>query len=635
MRCGVVRDSYSTVRGLTFVLPSGTAIDTAAPDADERVRRRRARARRGAGRDPRRDPGRRRARRPDPPQVRDQEHHRLPAVRLPRRRRRRSRSSAGCWSAPRGPWRSSPRPSSRPCPAAAHDHRLAPLRRHRRGRRAGARPGRRGRHRGRADGRPGADRGALRHAGRAAGLAASCRPTRRRCWSSSAAPTTAELDAAEARGRRGARRPRAGREPPTSPATPRRSSSTGGCARACTGCVGKLRPPGTSLIIEDVCVPPARIAESAEDIQALLGEHGFLPGVAGHASAGNLHFMLTPDFAKPEDLERYEAFMDEPGRADPRQVRRLAQGRARHRASTWRPTSSASGAPKATELMWRVKRLADPDGVLAPGVVLNRDPGVHLQNLKSTPPIEEVGQRLRRVRLLRAGLPEPRPDDDAAPADRAAARDGAAAGRARRCSEALLARVRVRRRSRPAPPTAPARSPARSASTPASWSRSFARARARRRARSGGRWPPPSAGRRSSGCARGPGWRRAGAARRAARTLTPARAASWCRVAERAAPAPPAAGDRARGRRRRLFPGLHQPDLRQLAQDGARMRCRRRWSRSRRARACRSGSPTTSPGTAARRRGARRATQTDAHAGWPTRPSRRSGAGATRARCRS
>ena len=44
---------------------------------------------------------------------------------------------------------------------------------------------------------------------------------------------------------------------------------------------------------------------------------------------------------------------------------------------------------KATELMWRVKRLADPDGVLAPGVVLNRDPDVHLRNLKTTPAIEE------------------------------------------------------------------------------------------------------------------------------------------------------------------------------------------------------------------------------------------------------
>src|SRR6185312_14583763 len=44
---------------------------------------------------------------------------------------------------------------------------------------------------------------------------------------------------------------------------------------------------------------------------------------------------------------------------------------------------------RATELMWRVKGLADPDGVLSPGVVLGRDPGAHLRNLKTQPPIEE------------------------------------------------------------------------------------------------------------------------------------------------------------------------------------------------------------------------------------------------------
>src|SRR5204862_4870215 len=35
MRCGVTRDSYQTVRSLTFVLPSGTVIDTAQPGAEE------------------------------------------------------------------------------------------------------------------------------------------------------------------------------------------------------------------------------------------------------------------------------------------------------------------------------------------------------------------------------------------------------------------------------------------------------------------------------------------------------------------------------------------------------------------------------------------------------------------------
>ena len=36
MRCGVVHDSYSTVRSLSFVLPSGTQIDSAATGAEER-----------------------------------------------------------------------------------------------------------------------------------------------------------------------------------------------------------------------------------------------------------------------------------------------------------------------------------------------------------------------------------------------------------------------------------------------------------------------------------------------------------------------------------------------------------------------------------------------------------------------
>jgi D-lactate dehydrogenase len=154
------------------------------------------------------------------------------------------------------------------------------------------------------------------------------------------------------------------------------------------GLIGRLRLPGTALIVEDVCVPPERIAEGARDLQALLGEHGFLPGVAGHASAGNLHFMLTPDFAKQEDLERYEAFMAK--------LVELVVGKydgslkAEHGTGiNMAPYVEREWGEKATELMWRAKRLADPDGVLAPGVVLNRDPGAHLRNLKTTPPIEE------------------------------------------------------------------------------------------------------------------------------------------------------------------------------------------------------------------------------------------------------
>jgi D-lactate dehydrogenase len=155
------------------------------------------------------------------------------------------------------------------------------------------------------------------------------------------------------------------------------------------GLVGRLRLPGTALILEDVCVPPERIAECARDLQALLIEHGFLPGTAGHASAGNLHFMLTPDFSKPEDVERYEAFME--GLVELIVERYDGSLKAEHGTGiNMAPYVEREWGTKATELMWRTKALADPDGVLAPGVVLNRDPTAHLRNLKTTPPIEET-----------------------------------------------------------------------------------------------------------------------------------------------------------------------------------------------------------------------------------------------------
>jgi D-lactate dehydrogenase len=167
------------------------------------------------------------------------------------------------------------------------------------------------------------------------------------------------------------------------------------------GLLAAMRPPGVSLIIEDVCVPPARVAEAAKDLQALLGKHGFLQGLAGHASAGNLHFLLTPNFAEPDDLRRYDSFMHE-------LVELIVSKydgslKAEHGTGVnMAPFVEREWGPKATEMMWRIKQLADPDGLLGPGVVLNRDPGVHLRNLKSTPEIEPLA-----TRCIECGFCEP------------------------------------------------------------------------------------------------------------------------------------------------------------------------------------------------------------------------------------
>ena len=155
------------------------------------------------------------------------------------------------------------------------------------------------------------------------------------------------------------------------------------------GIVGRLRLPGTALIIEDVCVRPERIAECAHDLQELLGKHEFLTGVAGHASAGNLHFQLTPDFSKPEDLQRYEQFMEE--LVELIVAKYDGSLKAEHGTGlNMAPYVQREWGAQATAMMWRVKELADPHNLLNPGVLLNRDPGIHLKNLKSQPEIEEL-----------------------------------------------------------------------------------------------------------------------------------------------------------------------------------------------------------------------------------------------------
>ncbi len=167
------------------------------------------------------------------------------------------------------------------------------------------------------------------------------------------------------------------------------------------GLLAAMRPPGVSLIIEDVCVPPDRVAEAVKDLQTLLGKHGFLPGLAGHASAGNLHFLLTPNFGEAADLERYDAFMHE--LVDLIVDTYDGSLKAEHGTGiNMAPFLEREWGSKATEMMWRIKQLADPEGILAPGVVLNRDPGVHLRHLKSTPEIEDAA-----TKCIECGFCEP------------------------------------------------------------------------------------------------------------------------------------------------------------------------------------------------------------------------------------
>ncbi|MGR4879814.1 FAD-binding and (Fe-S)-binding domain-containing protein [Streptomyces sp. LARHCF249] len=153
--------------------------------------------------------------------------------------------------------------------------------------------------------------------------------------------------------------------------------------------VGGARAPGTTLITEDFAVPPPRLAEACAALLELQARHGFDAAVAGHAAHGNLHFLLAFDAANPADVERYAAFMD----AFCRLTVERFDGSLKAEHSTGRnmaPFLELEWGPKATELMWRTKRVVDPDGVLAPRILLDRDPQAHLRGLKTIPRVEAV-----------------------------------------------------------------------------------------------------------------------------------------------------------------------------------------------------------------------------------------------------
>ena len=309
---------------------------------------------------------------------------------------------------------------------------------------------------------------------------------------------------------RGARRPRAAASRPSSRATHEEIEVfwrvREGHARASSaGCARRAR----ALIIEDVCVPPARIAECGARHPGA-ARQARLPDRASPATPrpGNLHFLLTPDFAEPADRERYEAFMDELVEL----IVDKYDGSLKAEHGTGRnmaPYVEREWGAKATELMWRIKQLADPGR--------RARPGRRAQPRPRRPPAQpqvDAGDRGGRERdaCIECGFCEPVcPSRDLTTTPRqriVLRREMARQPEGSPVREALLERVRattaiadLRRRRH-----LPARLPGRR-STPASWSRSFAR-----------RERTPSARERRWRCAgRALGGRRARGARRAAR----------------------------------------------------------------------------------------------------------------------
>ena len=149
--------------------------------------------------------------------------------------------------------------------------------------------------------------------------------------------------------------------------------------------VGAMREVGTTVIIEDVAFPVARLAEATLALQRLLSQHGYRDAIIfGHALEGNLHFVFTQDFNVAAEVARYRGFMA----ALCRMVVERYDGSLKAEHGTGRniaPFVELEWGTAAYEIMRAIKALFDPKGLLNPGVLINDDPEAHLKYLKPLP----------------------------------------------------------------------------------------------------------------------------------------------------------------------------------------------------------------------------------------------------------
>jgi D-lactate dehydrogenase len=152
--------------------------------------------------------------------------------------------------------------------------------------------------------------------------------------------------------------------------------------------VGSVRKSGTTVIIEDVAFPIEHLAPAAQQLNGLFQRHGYDNAIIfGHAKDGNLHFVITQSFNDQKAIDQYSRFIDDVVSL----VVNKFDGALKAEHGTGRnmaPFVETEWGPEAYEIMRRLKQLADPTGLLNPGVIINPDRQAHLHDLKRLPTVE-------------------------------------------------------------------------------------------------------------------------------------------------------------------------------------------------------------------------------------------------------
>lgn len=151
--------------------------------------------------------------------------------------------------------------------------------------------------------------------------------------------------------------------------------------------IAGARPSGTTALLEDIAVPVDRLSETCAGLIRLFQIHGYDSAVIfGHAKDGNVHFLLNEDFQVESNVTRYRTFTE-----DMVQLVLGAGGTLKAEHGTGRimaPFVARQYGPELYRIMLAIKVAFDPAGILNPDTILTTDADLHVRHLKATPTVE-------------------------------------------------------------------------------------------------------------------------------------------------------------------------------------------------------------------------------------------------------
>jgi D-lactate dehydrogenase len=153
--------------------------------------------------------------------------------------------------------------------------------------------------------------------------------------------------------------------------------------------IGAVRVSGTTVILEDVAFPVAQLGNAILDLRNLFEKYEYHDAIIfGHAKDGNIHFLITLAFNSPDEVTRYDRFMQEVVEM----VVTKYDGALKAEHGTGRnmaPFVETEWGEDIYAFMKQVKEAIDPKNLLNPGVIINADKHVHIKNIKQLPTVEQ------------------------------------------------------------------------------------------------------------------------------------------------------------------------------------------------------------------------------------------------------